>query len=121
MLQFDEASGCVTGIIDFEGTTISPLWECALLPRWLQDPDDPESSFEGGSPKERCILRTVFLQHIEDVEWCAAYNHGKPFRQLTDRLHFQVGLWASADMKAWIDKRLDWAKNHPGVGIPEGD
>ena len=46
--QIDD-SGRVTGVIDFEGATIAPLWECALLPRWLQDPGDPESTYEGGS------------------------------------------------------------------------
>ncbi|KAF8962287.1 hypothetical protein BDZ97DRAFT_1120542 [Flammula alnicola] len=43
-----DESGRVTGFIDFEGATVAPLWECALLPRWLQDPDDPESTYEGG-------------------------------------------------------------------------
>jgi hypothetical protein len=56
-----DKSGHVTGIIDFEGTTIAPLWESALLPRWLGDPDDPESRFEGGSSESRQTLRALFF------------------------------------------------------------
>jgi hypothetical protein len=58
--QIDE-SGHVTGIIDLEGTTIAPLWESALLPRWLGDSDDPESTFEGGSAESRQTLRALFF------------------------------------------------------------
>jgi hypothetical protein len=67
--QIDE-SGQVTGIIDFEGTTIAPLWECALLPRRLQDPDDPESKYEGGSAESRQTLRARFLEKLETSGKC---------------------------------------------------
>ena len=117
MKQIDE-SGRVTGIIDFEGTTIAPLWECALLPRWLQDPDDLESSYEGGSAEIRQTLRARFLEKVGN-EWKVLYEQGKPFRLLCDRLQFQVGVWASDDMEAWVDERLAWAKDHPGVGFIE--
>ena len=115
--QIDE-SVRVTGIIDFEGTTIAPLWECALLPRWLIDPDDPESSYEGGSAESRHKLRARFLEKVGN-EWKVLYEQGKSFRLFCDRLQFQVGVWASDDMEAWVDERLAWAKDHPGVGFPE--
>jgi hypothetical protein len=100
--QIDE-SGHVTGIIDFEGTTIAPLWECALLPRWLQDPDDPESSYEGGSAESRQTLRALFLEKVENGEWRAFYEKGKPFRLLCDRLQFKFRVWASEDMRnGWM-------------------
>lgn len=74
-----DESGRVTGIIDFEGTTIAPLWECALLPRWLQDIDDPESTYEGGSAKSRQILRARFLEKVDNEcgKWCM--NKGNLF------------------------------------------
>jgi len=120
-IMIDE-SGQVTGIIDFEGATIAPLWECALLPRWLQDPDDPESTYEGGSAESRQTLRTLFLEKVgNDEEWKMLYELGKPFRLLSDRLHLQVGVWASDDLEAWVDERLAWAMDHPGVGFHERD
>jgi hypothetical protein len=109
--QIDE-SGRVTGIIDLEGATIAPLWECALLPRWLQDPDDPESTYEGGSAESRQTLRALFLEKVENEEWKVLYEQGKPFRLLSDRLSFQVGVWASNAMEVWVDERLAWAKLH---------
>ena len=118
--QIDE-SGRVTGIIDFEGATIAPLWECALLPRWLQDPDDPESTYEGGSAESRQILRALFLEKVGNEEWKVLYEQGKPFRLFSDRLQLQVGVWASDDMEVWVDERFAWAKDHPGVGFPECD
>jgi len=102
----------VTGIIDFEGATIAPLWECAFLPRWLQDPDDPESTYEGGSAESRQTLRALFLEKVGNKVWKMLYEQGKPFRLFRDRLQFQVGVWASDDMEAWVDERLAWAKDH---------
>jgi hypothetical protein len=29
------------------------------------------------------------------------------------------GIWASDDMEAWVDERLAWAKEYPGVGYPD--
>ena len=47
------------------------------------------------------------------------YEQGKPFQLLCDRLQLQVGVWAPEDMEAWMDERLAWAKDHPGVGFSE--
>jgi hypothetical protein len=46
---------------------------------------------------------------------------GRPFRQLTNLLYFRVNVWASDDQEMWVDKRLEWAKSHPGIGFPETD
>jgi hypothetical protein len=116
--QIDD-SGRVTGIIDFEGATIAPLWECALLPRWLQEPGDPESTYEGGPAEIRRTLRALFIEKIGNEEWKVFYEQGKPFRLFSDRLQLELGVWASDDMEAWVDERLAWAKDHPGVGFPE--
>jgi len=107
----------VTGFIDFEAATIAPLWECAVIPRWLQDADDPESSYEGGSGEIRSVLRAAFLSAMEESdrypEWRDAYDMGRPFRRFTDMLAFQVNVWASKDLDIWVDERLEWAKTHP--------
>jgi hypothetical protein len=118
MKQIDE-SGHVAGIIDFEGATIAPLWECALLPRWLQDPDDPEGMYEGGSLACRQTLRTRFLDKVGDGEWRRVYESGRPFRLLRNHLCWQMTVWATEEMKEWVNERLSWAKDHPGVGFPE--
>ncbi|KAF8812755.1 hypothetical protein BYT27DRAFT_7086344 [Phlegmacium glaucopus] len=117
-IMIDE-SGNVTGIIDFEGATISPLWECALLPRWLQDLDDPEGMYEGGSLECRQTLRTRFLDKIGDGEWRTVYESGRPYRLLGDHLFWQIAVWADRGMEQWVNERLSWAKDHPGVGFPE--
>ncbi|KAG1758641.1 hypothetical protein EDD22DRAFT_909745 [Suillus occidentalis] len=124
-IMIDTDSGRVTGFIDFEAATIAPLWECAVIPRWLQDADDPESSYEGGTSEERNVLRATFLSTMEKSEqypeWREAYGMGRPFRRLTELLCFQVNVWASNDYEIWVDKHLEWAKTHPGIGLPEVD
>jgi hypothetical protein len=57
-LMKTQYSGRVIGFINFEAATIAPLWECSVIPQWLQDhPDDPESSHEGGSKTDIfCVL-----------------------------------------------------------------
>ncbi|KIK34445.1 hypothetical protein CY34DRAFT_812902 [Suillus luteus UH-Slu-Lm8-n1] len=120
-IMIDPDSGRVTGFIDFEAATIAPLWECAVIPRWLQHVHDPESSYEGGTSKQRKVLRAVFLSAMEESarypEWREAYDMGRPFRRLADLLHFQVNVWASNYQETWVDKRLEWAKTHPGIGF----
>ncbi|KIK34447.1 hypothetical protein CY34DRAFT_812905 [Suillus luteus UH-Slu-Lm8-n1] len=122
-VMIDTDSGRVTGFIDFEAAAIAPLWECAVIPRWLQDADDPESSYEGGTSEQRNVLRAVFLSAMEESarypEWREAYDMGRPFRRLTDMLQFQVNVWASNDQEMWVDQRREWAKTHPGIGFPE--
>lgn len=44
---------------------------------------------------------------------------GRPLRRLTDLLCFQVNVWASNYQDIWMDERLEWAKAHPGIGLPE--
>ena len=43
------------------------------------------------------------------------YELGKPFRLLSDRFCFRVGVWASECMESWVEERLAWAKDHPGI------
>ncbi|KAG2117583.1 hypothetical protein DEU56DRAFT_839228 [Suillus clintonianus] len=100
--MIDTDSSRVTGFIDFEVATIAPLWECAVIPRWLQDVDGPESSYEGGTSEERRVLHAAFLSAMEGsaryLEWrggnvCASNDHG-----------------------IWLDECPEWAKTHPRMG-----
>ena len=86
------------------------MWECALLPRWLQHPDDPEATYEGGDEITRQALRAIFMEKVGNGQWNALYELGKPYRRLTDLFHFRAGVWATKDMESWVEERLAWAK-----------
>ncbi|KAF7373377.1 Kinase-like protein [Mycena sanguinolenta] len=119
-IMIDKETGHVTGIIDFEGTTVAPLWECAYLPRWLQDPEEWDGTYEGGSAEEREVLRDLFLRKIQELdqteEWIRAMERRRPFREFTNMLNFHVGVWASQE--EWVNERIEWSKNHPGIAYP---
>lgn len=111
----------MTGLIDFEGAMVAPIWECAVVPGWLQDPDDPEARYEGGSAVDRQRLREIFWKAMENREFHVSYEHGKPFRHFTERLSLQADTWASKHTEEWVDERLAWAKLHPGVALQENN
>ncbi|KAJ7652127.1 hypothetical protein DFH06DRAFT_1331335 [Mycena polygramma] len=117
-IMIDESTGHITGLIDFEGATVAPLWECAYMPRWLQDAEEWDGAYEGGSAEEKALLRYLFMQQIEagdpTGEWVRAYEKGRPFREFTSRLTFHVAVWADSDMEEWVQERLDWAESNPG-------
>ncbi|KAJ4000352.1 hypothetical protein F5050DRAFT_1532754, partial [Lentinula boryana] len=119
-IMIDENTGHITGLIDFEGATISPLWECAYMPRWLQDPEEWDGTHEGGTPSEKSSLRKVFFDKIKQIdkdgEWKRAHDHGHPFREFTNMLNFNVNVWADSSIERWVDARLQWAYEHPGEG-----
>ncbi|KAJ3743723.1 hypothetical protein DFH05DRAFT_1497352 [Lentinula detonsa] len=120
-IMIDENTGHITGLIDFEGATISPLWECAYMPRWLQDPEEWDGTHEGGTPSEKSSLRKVFFDKIKQIdkdgEWKRAHDHGRPFREFTNMLNFNVNVWADSSIERWVDARLQWAYEHPGEGL----
>ncbi|KAJ7170853.1 hypothetical protein C8R43DRAFT_981291 [Mycena crocata] len=122
-IMIDKNTGSITGLIDFEGAQIAPLWECAYLPPWIQDPDEWDGTYEGGSPEEKKTLRELFMKKIKENdptgEWIRALERGRPFREFTNMLNFSVNVWA--DMEKWVDERLEWAKSHPGVGYEDSD
>ncbi|KAJ3784918.1 hypothetical protein GGU10DRAFT_270408, partial [Lentinula aff. detonsa] len=121
LASIDENTGHITGLIDFEGATISPLWECAYIPRWLQDPEEWDGTHEGGTPSEKSSLRKVFFDKIKQIdkdgEWKRAHDHGRPFREFTNMLNFNVNVWADSSIERWVDARLQWAYEHPGEGF----
>ncbi|KIK11154.1 hypothetical protein PISMIDRAFT_123188 [Pisolithus microcarpus 441] len=121
LCSIDEESGDVTSLIDFEGATIAPLWECAVIPAWLQDPNDQEGGCEGGFAEDREELREIFWKVMDSEEWSTLYEHGKLFRHFRLWLPLQVGSWASKYKEKRVDERLTWAELHPGVAMPEED
>ncbi|KAI5992533.1 kinase-like domain-containing protein [Pisolithus albus] len=118
-IMIDEESGDVTSLIDFEGATIAPLWECAVFPPWIQDPEDQEGAYEGGPAEDREKLREIFRKVMDSEEWSTLYEHGKLYRHFRLRLTLVVRPWAADYMEKWVDERLAWAKLHPGVPMPD--
>jgi hypothetical protein len=122
--QINAQTGRVTGFIDLEATTISPVWECAVLPSWLGELSGRDPEFgNGGSPMtEEQVLQAVFLAVMQRSgryqEWREAYRVGRSFQVFTERLSFRVNDWADERMEEWVDKHLEWAKAHPGVWMP---
>jgi hypothetical protein len=64
-IQIDETCRQITGFIDFEGTTITPLWACAtrIVPVWLlpQAEDDLDGFTEGSFAKKEHLRSSAFL------------------------------------------------------------
>ncbi|KAF8594973.1 hypothetical protein BDV93DRAFT_457968 [Ceratobasidium sp. AG-I] len=121
----DEDTGRVNGYIDFEGTTVVPLWQSATVPDWIPDPDSDMANWYGGTPEEQRALWLAFHPTIDQHdnaltggEWRKAYELGEPFRNFADRFGLGISFWAE-HMEAWLKKRLEWSKAHPGVGLLE--
>lgn len=118
--QVDKKSGEVLGLIDLEGTTTAPLWMCAGLPYWLEDVENSG----GEENRELAHLRQVFTSTIKaeggiGAEWLALAEKGELFRQFGSKLDCQILFWASKDTEKWVDRRLLFAIQNPGVGLPE--
>lgn len=118
-------SGKVNGYIDFEATSVAPLWQSATVPQWIPDPDGDMAGWYGGTSEDQRALWSAFHTTIDQHdsvltggEWRKAYELGKPFRDFADRLGLDVPFW-DEEMEDWLRKRLEWSKNNPGVGMPE--
>ncbi|KAI6146803.1 hypothetical protein BKA82DRAFT_32150 [Pisolithus tinctorius] len=105
----------------FTRVTIAPLWECAVIPAWIQDLEDQEGGYEGGPAEDREKLHEIFCKVMDSREWGALYEQGKLFRHFRLWLSLQVACWASEGVEEWVDKRFAWARLHPGVALPEDD
>ena len=117
----------MNGYIDFEGTTISPLWEVAVGPDWISDLNSGTVNWYGDSPVDQLCLWNAFhstiAKHPFGSEWLRAYQEGMGFRRLTDHLELGVSVWGSADKSilVWVERSVDWAKDpaHRGMAMPE--
>ena len=121
--QINENTGHINGYIDFEATTISPLWEVAEVPQWIPDPDGDTANWYGGTEEDQRLLWETFHASVDKAdktgEWRRAYERGAPFRRLITYLGLGVANWKGSE--GWIDERLEWAKANPGIGMPELD
>jgi hypothetical protein len=108
------------GLIDFEATTTAPLWMCAETPFWLndiEDKDEPENI-------NLAHLREIFDETIQEggeagEEWLKLAKHGQWFRGFGFMLEYRVKVWASEEMRKWVDERVAFARKFPGIGLPE--
>jgi hypothetical protein len=67
----------------------------------------------------RAAFFSVMQQSIRYQEWREAYDVGRPFREFhRPFLNSRVVHWAQGIMERWVDRRLEWARAHPGVAIP---
>jgi hypothetical protein len=108
------------GLIDFEATTTAPLWMCAATPFWLEDIEDEEEH----ENLHLAHLREIFNDTIKEggeagEEWLEMSERGRWFRDFGFMLEYRVNVWASEEMKKWVDERLAFARKFPGIGLPE--
>ncbi|CAE6385253.1 unnamed protein product [Rhizoctonia solani] len=122
-ILIDEENGQINGYIDSEGTTIAPLWQVATVPQWIPDPNGDTANWYGGTPEDQRALWSAFHQTMDEHDttgdWRKAYELGEPYRESAGRLGLGFQRWGQR-MESWLARRLEWAKKHPGVGIPGG-
>jgi hypothetical protein len=93
---------------------------CADHPWWLNE------------PKSDTIEEKVMLEHLkgvfddvmrahgrEGLEWLAAAEQGKHFRYFSNKVVLPVNRWAFRREERWVDRRLVFAQQSPGVGLRE--
>ncbi|KAF8747173.1 Phosphotransferase enzyme family [Rhizoctonia solani] len=123
VFTIDEENGQINGYIDSEGTTIAPLWQVATVPQWIPDPNGDTANWYGGTPEDQRALWSAFHQTMDEHDtagdWRKAYELGEPYRESAGRLGLGFQRWGQR-MESWLARRLEWAKKHPGVGIPGG-
>ncbi|QRV90410.1 hypothetical protein RhiJN_18428 [Ceratobasidium sp. AG-Ba] len=124
----DAKTGQINGYIDFEGTTVAPLWLCATVPEWIPDPDGDMADWYGGTPEEQRELWLVFHTTMDQLdqtltggEWRKAFEQGKQFRNFASRLALHIPCWDNLEMEKYVQDALMWSKEHPGVGMPVDD
>ncbi|CAE6426132.1 unnamed protein product [Rhizoctonia solani] len=126
-ILIDENTGHVNGYVNFEATTLVPLWQSATVPQWIPDPDGDMAGWYGGTPEDQKELWSTFhttMDHLDHGltggEWRRAYEAGKHFRDFADRIHMGIPYWAK-EMEDRVKDRMEWAQQHPGVGMPDKD
>lgn len=91
------------------------------MPTWIPDPDSDMKNWYGGTAEEQRALWDTFHQTIDQYdiegEWRRAYELGEPFRELCGHLEMGIKPWSWEGTASWIEKRLVWAKGHPGEGM----
>ncbi|KAF8672543.1 Phosphotransferase enzyme family [Rhizoctonia solani] len=65
-ILIDEENGQINGYIDSEGTTIAPLWQVAIVPQWIPDPNGDTANWYGGTPEDQRALWSAFHQTMDE-------------------------------------------------------
>ena len=81
-------------------------------------------SIDGPSAEQIELCDTFFseLAHCEGgKEWGDAYKLGRDFRKCMNQLELPAIFWSRQTSVHWVQDRFDWARNHPGVGLPNYD
>jgi hypothetical protein len=93
---------------------------CAYHPWWLNEP-------KSDTAEERAMLehlKGVFddamrAQGKEGLEWLAVTAEGEHFRYFANKVVLPVNRWAFRREERWVDKRLTFARQSPGVRLRE--
>lgn len=140
-------NGDITGIMDWEAAHSAPLWACARLPSWVEDPhcEEVENRLEGesltknlsqvddradNSPPDitrRLVsvrndnqkLRDIFLDTVSE-QWRMAYEYGRHWRSFQEICSLSWVAWAEPGMKRRIEMYQKQALQHPGFPLVEG-
>ena len=104
----------ILGLFDFEGITTASSWVHAGLPFRL----------EGGENDEGRELDQD-LAHLQDVyneyhqgsgkDWLEASEKGFFSRRFGFTPNHEVKFWATPCMERWVDERLAFFAEHPGL------
>ncbi|KAI6100806.1 hypothetical protein EDD17DRAFT_1489638 [Pisolithus thermaeus] len=86
----------LTSLINFEGATITPLWESTIISTWLQDPNDQEGGYGGGGPlrTEKNCVRSFGRSWTVMSGVCCMSMGDNLFWHFRLQLSLQVGPWA---------------------------
>jgi hypothetical protein len=108
------------GLIDFEATTTAPLWMCAATPFWLDNNEDEDEAENLNLAHLREIFdRTIKQEGETGEEWLELSGRGRWFRDFGFMLEYRVRVWANEEMRKWVDERLAFAREFPGIGLSE--
>lgn len=89
---------------------------CAQPPSWIEAVEDDVNVVEH--------LKGIFDETMRSegpagLEWLAAAESGEHFRFFANKLHETVRTWSRRRCEAWVDARLAFAEQSPGVGLRE--
>jgi hypothetical protein len=118
--KIDPQTGNIMGFIDFETTSISPLWMCADHPWWLNEPRRDTAEEKAMLAHLKGVFDDVMRAHgREGLEWLAAAEQGEHFRFFANKLVLPINDWAYRREEKWVDARLVFAPQSPGEGLRE--
>jgi hypothetical protein len=93
---------------------------CAEHPWWLNEPRRDTAEEKAMLEHLKRAFDDATRAHgTEGLEWLAAAEQGEHFRLFTKKLVLPIGDWAYRSEEKWVDARLVFAQQSPGVGLRE--